>query len=224
MGLHVPLKGIRTVHGIGEGLSAANSKSVRPHLGRREHVAQREEKEIFTMRQKLFGSNAKALVALGASLCVLTACSSGVVEEAAEQTVAPLSRTAAPSTQETTSAATDTKADSAKSSKGAESEEPSAMQDKAAGEVSAIPERQPQLADADQRYLEDLHKAGINTDGIEDELRNVAQVKCFSEDEAGFGDATVQAIAGQLIEQKRAEGSFEEVSAAIAQAAQNAYC
>lgn len=180
------------------------------------------------MRQRFFGQTAKAAIVLASSLCVLTACSSGVVEEA-DQTVAPLSRSASPTTSATgTSTSSVAASSSAAQATGAQaasaSDEPTQMQDKAAGEVSEIPGQQVQLTRDDQRYLSDLAAAGVDTTGLEEELMNVAQVLCYSDDEVDFGNATVQAMAGQLIEQGKAAGSFEEVSAAIAQAARNAYC
>lgn len=178
------------------------------------------------MRQKFCGGYAKAVIALASSLCVLTACSSGVVEEAADQTVAPLSRSASPSASASTTTTTpSSKAAQATGSQSAiASDEPAQMQDKAAGEVTEIPGQQVQLTRDDQHYLADLAAAGVDTAGLEDELMSVAQVLCYSNDEVDFGNATVQAMAGQLVEQGKATGTFEEVSAAIAQAARNAYC
>ena len=162
---------------------------------------------------------------------MLSACSSTAVEESVLTSIAPLTRAAAPSSA-TSDAPTSTPTQSASptaSSRATREPQTSASPqtpDRAvdsAGEASAPPTQSVQLSFEDQRYLQALGKGGIDTQGIETELIGVGKGLCVDSD-SNFGQAAIEAVSGQLIEQNRASGSFEEVSSLIADEARRTYC
>ena len=73
--------------------------------------------------------------------------------------------------------------------------------------------------DRDADYLAALTQSGINTEGVEDQLLGVGQNSCEGQD-----SVTIGAVAGQLIEQGRAQLPHEQVVALITNTAMAAYC
>ena len=88
-----------------------------------------------------------------------------------------------------------------------------------AQEVSSIPTPAQQLSDADKTYFDALTAGGIKVEGAENQMIGAAQVVCQNQ----FPQA-VQAVGGQLVEQKRTSLSPEEAASQIETSARKAYC
>ena len=88
-----------------------------------------------------------------------------------------------------------------------------------AQEVSSIPTPAQQLSDADKTYFDALTAGGIKVEGAENQMIGAAQVVCQNQ----FPQA-VQAVGGQLVEQKRTSLSPEETVSLIETSARKAYC
>jgi hypothetical protein len=145
----------------------------------------------------------RKLVVVGAALCLaLAGCDSATVdsEPSQETEVAPLERESdAPTSAEETSSATS-----------------KSQEDRGAREISEIPSAE--VPEPEAKYLGKLKDAGVNVDGVEDQLLGAGQAAC---DE---NDVTISAVAGQLVEQNRTKMSFEELSKLITDSARTGIC
>ena len=156
---------------------------------------------LFSVRPAA-AAGAAVLLAAGA---LLSGCGSATVEEgeATDTSVAPLERSSAASGGAAASKASASSATESPSeqSERAQDDEP---EDRGAREISEIPAPAPAQG-PDQDFLDAVAEAGVNIDGVEDQVVGAAQASCQ-------GDAvTVPAVAGQLIEQGRTELSHEEL-------------
>lgn len=155
----------------------------------------------------------------------LSACGSATVESenSPEQTkVAPLERSSQPaSASESASEASSQSADSSDEKSSSESSAASASdepEDRGAREISAIPSPS-QTQGPEQDFLAAVQKAGVETEGAEDQIIGAGQAACNE------GDAvTIPAVAGQLIEQGRAPLSHEELTAVLTDQARGTLC
>ena len=149
-------------------------------------------------------AGAAVLLAAGA---LLSGCGSATVEEgeATDTSVAPLERSSAASGGAAASSASASGAsESSSSASRTEEEQDGEPEDRGAREISEIPAPAPAQG-PDQDFLAAVAKAGVNVDGVEDQVVGAAQASCQ-------GDAvTAPAVAGQLIEQGRTELSHEEL-------------
>lgn len=153
---------------------------------------------------RLFSARPAAAVMLAAG-ALLSGCGSATVEEgeATDTSVAPLERSSAASGDSSASKASESSA-SASGSASAERTPGEEPEDRGAREISEIPAPAPAQG-PDQDFLAAVAKAGVNVDGVEDQVVGAAQASCQ-------GDAvTAPAVAGQLIEQGRTELSHEEL-------------
>ena len=145
----------------------------------------------------------RKLVVVGAALCLgLAGCDSATVdsEPPQETEIAPLERDSdAPSSADETSSATS-----------------KSQEDRGAREISEIPSAE--VPEPDAKYLDKLKDAGVNVDGVEDQLLGAGKAAC---DE---NEVTISAVAGQLIEQQRTTQSFEELSQLIKDSARSGIC
>lgn len=142
----------------------------------------------------------RKLVVVGAALCLgLAGCDSATVdsEPPQETEVVPLER----------------ESDAPSSSESATSK---SQEDRGAREISEIPSAE--VPEPDAKYLDKLKDAGVNVDGVEDQLLGAGKAVC---DE---NEVTISAVAGQLIEQQRATQSFEELSQLIKDSARSGIC
>ena len=143
----------------------------------------------------------RKLVVVGAALCLgLAGCDSATVysEPPQETEVAPLERESeAPSSSSETATS-------------------KSQEDRGAREISEIPSAE--VPEQDAKYLDKLKDAGVNVDGVEDQLLGAGKAAC---DE---NEVTISAVAGQLIEQQRATQSFEELSQLIKDSARSGIC
>lgn len=155
----------------------------------------------------------------------ISACGSATVESenSPEQTkVAPLERSPQPaSASESASEASSQSADSSDEKSSSESSAASAgdePEDRGAREISAIPSPR-QTQGPEQDFLAAVQKAGVKTEGAEDQIIGAGQAAC-NEDDA----VTIPAVAGQLIEQGRAPLSHEELTAVLTDQARDTLC
>ena len=151
-----------------------------------------------------------ACAAVMAAALTLGACGSATVESTDDPTdtkVAPLERSAAPTS------------DAASSSAASETASSSASASRApASEISAIPTPE-QSQGPEREFIAAVQKAGVNTDGAEDQIIGAGQAACRE------GDAvTIPAVAGQLIEQGRATLPHEELTAVLTDQARGTLC
>ena len=142
----------------------------------------------------------RKLVVVGAALCLgLAGCDSATVdsEPPQETEIAPLERESdAPSSSENSAS--------------------KSQEDRGAREISEIPTAE--LPESEAKYLGRLKDAGVNVDGVEDQLLGAGKAAC---DE---NDVTLSAVAGQLVEQQRTTMGFEELSKLIADSARTGIC
>lgn len=95
--------------------------------------------------------------------------------------------------------------------------------DPQAKRVDEAPDGQMKLSEADDSYLGALEKAGIDVDGVEDQLIGTGRAACADAPEEER-QVIALAIAGQLVAQGRSQESAEEVAKTIASSAKKAYC
>ncbi|OUJ22830.1 hypothetical protein [Corynebacterium kefirresidentii] len=142
----------------------------------------------------------RKLVVVGAALCLgLAGCDSATVdsEPPQETEIAPLERESeAPTSAEETSS--------------------KSQEDRGAREISEIPTAE--LPESEAKYLGRLKDAGVNVEGVEDQLLGAGKAAC---DE---NDVTLSAVAGQLVEQQRTKMGFEELSKLITDSARTGIC
>ena len=142
----------------------------------------------------------RKLVVVGAALCLgLAGCDSATVdsEPPQETEIAPLERESdAPSSSENSAS--------------------KSQEDRGAREISEIPSAE--VPEPDAKYLDKLKDAGVNVDGVEDQLLGAGKAAC---DE---NEVTISAVAGQLIEQQRTTLGFEELSQLIKDSARSGIC
>ena len=142
----------------------------------------------------------RKLVVVGAALCLgLAGCDSATVdsEPPQETEIAPLERESdAPSSSENSAS--------------------KSQEDRGAREISEIPSVE--VPEPDAKYLDKFKDAGVNVDGVEDQLLGAGKAAC---DE---NEVTIAAVAGQLIEQQRTTMGFEELSQLIKDSARSGIC
>ncbi|APT93398.1 hypothetical protein CPHO_11440 [Corynebacterium phocae] len=148
--------------------------------------------------------------ALAGCAVLLTACGGAATVDntaaTAVTSIAPLDRSPQSSAPDTTTTTSET---TVVTTKVKESEEP----------VADAPAPAGTSAEAEDAYLDDLKEAGINVEGVEDQLIGAAQAECNAQDQV-----TVPAVAGQLIEQARTQLEHGQVVEAIAASARTHYC
>lgn len=156
---------------------------------------------------------------------VATACGGATVENSPTETsIAPLTRSVAPSADLSESASATTEVEESSATEpGADRPEAPLPQDQPAQEVSEIPDSSLQLSGVDREYLDSLKADGVDVEGVEDQLIGTASVVCGSEG-APLDQATIGAVAGQLIEQGRTTKEYEELVSLIDSSARKAYC
>ncbi|MER0079428.1 hypothetical protein ABRP87_05625 [Corynebacterium sp. KPL2830] len=174
----------------------------------------------------------RKLALVGAVLCLgLAGCDSATVDSDSgnDTSVAPLSREK--TSEESTTSSSESASSSASSSQepseskdgSKESAEPTngsrsvnSPEDRGAREISEIPSAQ--LPKEEAAYLDSLKDAGVNVDGVEDQLLGAGQGAC------GDNGITIPAVAGQLIEQQRSDMDYEELTKLLQDNARSTLC
>ena len=150
-------------------------------------------------------TTAVALLSFG-----VAACGSSTVES---------SEVTSSTTTKTSTTSSSTKTSAPKSSEKSAPE----ITDPQAKRVDEAPDGQMKLSEADDSYLGALEKAGIDVDGVEDQLIGTGRAACADAPEEER-EVIALAIAGQLVAQGRSQESAEEVAKTIASSAKKAYC
>ena len=140
----------------------------------------------------------------------VAACGSSTVES---------SEVTSSTTTKTSTTSSSTKTSAPKSSEKSAPE----ITDPQAKRVDEAPDGQMKLSEADDSYLGALEKAGIDVDGVEDQLIGTGRAACADAPEEER-EVIALAIAGQLVAQDRSQDSAEEVAKIIASSAEKAYC
>lgn len=140
----------------------------------------------------------------------VAACGSSTVES---------SEVTSSTTTKTSTTSSSTKTSAPKSSEKSAPE----ITDPQAKRVDEAPDGQMKLSEADDSYLGALEKAGIDVDGVEDQLIGTGRAACADAPEEER-QVIALAIAGQLVAQDRSQDSAEEVAKTIASSAKKAYC
>ena len=150
-------------------------------------------------------TTAVALLTFGVAAC------GSSTEESSEVTSSTTTKTS------TTSSSTKTSAPKSSEKSAPEITDPQAKR------VDEAPDGQMKLSEADDSYLGALEKAGIDVDGVEDQLIGTGRAACADAPEEER-EVIALAIAGQLVAQGRSQESAEEVAKTIASSAKKAYC
>lgn len=140
----------------------------------------------------------------------VAACGSSTVES---------SEVTSSTTTKTSTTSSSTKTSAPKSSEKSAPE----ITDPQAKRVDEAPDGQMKLSEADDSYLGALEKAGIDVDGVEDQLIGTGRAACADAPEEER-QVIALAIAGQLVAQGRSQESAEEVAKTIASSAKKVYC
>lgn len=161
-----------------------------------------------------------ATLLMGATF--LTACGGVTVEGNSGSTETSTSIARESSTEESTAAGEPSSSSRSSRSGGSQP----APKDQPAAEVSELPEASAERTPEELDFLDGLKEGGIDIDGVEDQLIATAGTVCRAQEE-GMENVTLDAIAGQLITQKRTdipEERAQEVSELIQETAERTYC
>ncbi|KQB83343.1 DUF732 domain-containing protein [Corynebacterium oculi] len=160
----------------------------------------------------------------------MAACGGATVEggdgaEGTEGTVAPLTRSQSASSEASEQPSTSATASAEASSKSAaEPARTAAEKDSGAREIESLPEPQGATTPEEQDYLDLVADGGVDTQKVSDQLIAAAQSVCTAAAEGTEGDATAQAIGGQLVEQGFTELDAQKAAELIESSARKAYC
>lgn len=158
-----------------------------------------------------------------ASAATLAACggatvdSDDVTESGATSTTAAASTGATDATTTATATAT-TSASTATVTERSTSIREGSYEDQPAREVDAPATMVPTYSPQEQAYLDHLKESGVNVDGIEDQLTATGATVCAND------PITRDAVAGQLVEQRRTDMDASAVAALLSDTARANLC
>lgn len=141
----------------------------------------------------------------------LTACGGATVDSD------DVTETAATSATETATSATESGTASATESATASSSRNGAG-DQPAREVETVPTQVPSYAPEEQAFLDHLRQNGVNVDGLEDQLTATGFTVCDDD------TITRDAVAGQLVEQRRTDMDARTVATLLSDTARANLC
>lgn len=152
----------------------------------------------------------KAALCLTTLACTLTACSGSTTVEGDDVTPA----------QSTTSAASDAGSEASTSESTRSSALPAntAPRDQPAQEVTVAPEQSSGFSPEEEAYLQQLSERGLNIEGVEDQLTATGRTVCADD------TVTRDAVAGQLVEQRRTDMDPAALGTLIADTARANLC
>lgn len=119
---------------------------------------------------------------------------------------------------ETTETAETTETSSAPSSSAVVSSQSKRVDDQPAREVTDVPQQASAFSPQEEAYLATLRESGVNVDGIEDQLTATGATVCAD------NLITRDAVAGQLVEQRRTDMDAAGVAALISDTARANLC
>lgn len=144
----------------------------------------------------------------------LTACGGATVDsdDLEDTEVTETTETATSTTAETsTTASAETSAAPASSASNGAGDEP-------AREVDSVPHQAPTYSPEEQDFLDHLSQNGVNVDGLEDQLTATGFTVCDND------TITRDAVAGQLVEQRRTDMDAAAVATLIGDTARANLC
>ena len=141
----------------------------------------------------------------------LTACGGATVdsEDVTETAATSATETATSATESGTAAATESA--TASSSRNGAGDQP-------AREVETVPTQVPSYAPEEQAFLDHLRQNGVNVDGLEDQLTATGFTVCDDD------TITRDAVAGQLVEQRRTDMDAGTVATLLSDTARANLC
>lgn len=147
----------------------------------------------------------------------LTACGSSTVDS---EEVSPTTSTQASSSSTTTATETSTATESESETTRSSSSRPAPApgEDQPAQEVDAVPTQAPVFSTEEESFLESLSNQGISVQGVEAQLTGTGFSVCDG------NTITRDAVAGQLIEQRRTELPVDAISKLIDDSAREHLC
>lgn len=155
----------------------------------------------------------KAALCLTTLACTLTACSGSTTVEGDDVTPAE-------SVTSETSAAKDAGSEASTSESTRSSALPAntAPRDQPAQEVTVAPEQSSGFSPEEEAYLQQLSERGLNIEGVEDQLTATGRTVCADD------TVTRDAVAGQLVEQRRTDMDPAALGTLIADTARANLC
>lgn len=154
-----------------------------------------------------------------ASAATLAACGGATVDSDDVTESGATSTTAAASTGATDATATaTTSASTATVTERSTSIREGFYEDQPAREVDAPATMVPTYSPQEQAYLDHLKESGVNVDGIEDQLTATGATVCAND------PITRDAVAGQLVEQRRTDMDASAVAALLSDTARANLC
>lgn len=182
------------------------------------------------MKPRAFRLATLALASVGAT-ATLTACGGATVDsddvKGSETTVTETSTSAETSSSEsatqssTASSTATTTATSTASGSPAASSSANAQggpQDRPAREIESMPEQASAYSAQEQAYLDHLRENGVNIEGVEDQLTATGASVCAND------TITRDAVAGQLVEQRRTDMTPEVLGQLLTDTARANLC
>ncbi|OFT67536.1 hypothetical protein HMPREF3145_11280 [Corynebacterium sp. HMSC05C01] len=149
----------------------------------------------------------------------LTACGGATVdsEDVTETAATSATETATSATESGTASATESA--TASSAGGApRSSSRNGAGDQPAREVETVPTQVPSYAPEEQAFLDHLRQNGVNVDGLEDQLTATGFTVCDDD------TITRDAVAGQLVEQRRTDMDAGTVATLLSDTARANLC
>lgn len=148
----------------------------------------------------------------------LTACGGATVdsEDVTETAATSATETATSATESGTASATESATASSAAAPGSSSR--NGAGDQPAREVETVPTQVPAYAPEEQAFLDHLRQNGVNVDGLEDQLTATGFTVCDDD------TITRDAVAGQLVEQRRTDMDARTVATLLSDTARANLC
>lgn len=148
----------------------------------------------------------------------LTACGGATVdsEDVTETAATSATETANSATESGTASATESATASSAAAPGSSSR--NGAGDQPAREVETVPTQVPSYAPEEQAFLDHLRQNGVNVDGLEDQLTATGFTVCDDD------TITRDAVAGQLVEQRRTDMDAGTVATLLSDTARANLC
>ena len=148
----------------------------------------------------------------------LTACGGATVdaEDVTETAATSATETATSATESGTASATESATASSAAAPGSSSR--NGAGDQPAREVETVPTQVPSYAPEEQAFLDHLRQNGVNVDGLEDQLTATGFTVCYDD------TITRDAVAGQLVEQRRTDMDAGTVATLLSDTARANLC
>ena len=148
----------------------------------------------------------------------LTACGGATVdsEDVTETAATSATETATSATESGTASATESA--TASSAAAPRSSSRNGAGDQPAREVETVPTQVPSYAPEEQAFLDHLRQNGVNVDGLEDQLTATGFTVCDDD------TITRDAVAGQLVEQRRTDMDAGTVATLLSDTARANLC